>query len=190
VSYLSYMWAVLMPRRMGMLAIILGPLALAGVWSQRPTNAIAGGLVLADGSLALIQVSAATGMIWWAWNSLRIEADIEDARLVDLDEQTSRALEITERAAMWRLAGTRLHESILNSIRYLLASASAVSVDREQLRAFAEVALPTPEDSGLESLVGQPELSRTDFSELAMPSGASPSCSISWLRMAPRHCLP
>ncbi|MEY4136305.1 MAG: hypothetical protein RL205_433, partial [Actinomycetota bacterium] len=53
VSYLSYMWAVLMPRRMGMLAIILGPLALAGVWSQRPTNAIAGGLVLADGSLAL-----------------------------------------------------------------------------------------------------------------------------------------
>ncbi len=165
VSYLSYMWAVLMPRWMGMLAIILGPLALAGVWSQRPTNAIAGGLVLADGSLALIQVAAATGMIWWAWNSLRLEADVEDARLVDLDEQTSRALEITERAAMWRLAGTRLHESILNSIRYLLASASAVSVDREQLRAFAEVALPTPEDSGLEPLVGQPELSRSDFSE-------------------------
>jgi hypothetical protein len=145
-SYLAYTWVALTSRWVGLLGVVLGPVVLAAVWWQRPTNVIPGGLILADGSLALIQLAAATAMLWWAWNSLRVEADRSDAGLADLDSRTTQAMLVTARAAMWRLAQSRLHASVLNSIRYLLSSAR---VDREILRDFSIVSLPTPQDSAL-----------------------------------------
>jgi hypothetical protein len=133
------------------------------MWSPRPTNVIAGGLALADGSLAAIQLVAATAMIWWAWNSLRREADRTDADLAALDSLTAESMLVTERAAMWRLTGTRLHESVLNSLRYLIASPT---VDREVLRDFADVSLPTPQDAALLQVSAAPlPVTRTDVSE-------------------------
>jgi hypothetical protein len=163
VSYMSYIWAVLAPRWWGLIALVLGPILLLAVWRPRPTNVIAGGLALADGSLAVIQLVAATAMIWWAWNSLRGEADRTDADLAVLDAHTSESMLVTERAAMWRLTGTRLHESVLNSLRYLITSPT---VDREVLRDFADVSLPTPQDAApLASAPVPSEMTRSDISE-------------------------
>jgi hypothetical protein len=163
VSYMSYIWAVLAPRWWGLIALVLGPILLFAVWRPRPTNVIAGGLALADGSLAVIQLVAATAMIWWAWNSLRSEADRTDADLAVLDSRTTESMLVTERAAMWRLTGTRLHESVLNSLRYLIASPT---VDREVLRDFADVSLPTPQDAALVEITAPPvPVTRTDVSE-------------------------
>jgi len=162
-SYCSYLWAVLSPKWIGSLAIALGPLLLVVVWWQRPENVIPGGLALANGSLAAIQVAVATAMIWWAWNSLRSEANRTDADLAVLDSRTTESMLVTERAAMWRLTGTRLHESVLNSLRYLIASPT---VDREVLRGFADVSLPTPQDAALVEMVAPPApVTRTDVSE-------------------------
>lgn len=162
-SYCSYLWAVLSPKWIGSLAIALGPLLLVVVWWQRPENVIPGGLALANGSLAVIQVAVATAMIWWAWNSLRSEADRTDADLAVLDSRTAESMLVTERAAMWRLTGTRLHESVLNSLRYLIASPT---VDREVLRDFADVSLPTPQDAALVEIAAPPvPVTRTDVSE-------------------------
>jgi hypothetical protein len=162
-SYCSYLWAVLSPKWIGSLAIVLGPLLLVVVWWQRPENVIPGGLALANGSLAAIQVAVATAMIWWAWNSLRSEADRTDADLAVLDSRTAESVLMTERAAMWRLTGTRLHESVLNSLRYLIASPT---VDRAMLRDFADVSLPTPQDAALVEIAAPSvPVTRTDVSE-------------------------
>ena len=162
-SYCSYLWAVLAPRWIGALAIVLGPILLVVVWWQRPENVIPGGLALANGSLAVIQVATATAMIWWAWNSLRSEADRTDADLAALDARTAESMLVTERAAMWRLTATRLHESVLNSLRYLIASPT---VDRAVLRDFADVSLPTPQDAALIEISVPPvPVTRTDVSE-------------------------
>ena len=163
VSYMSYIWAVLAPRWWGLIALVLGPILLIAVWRPRPTNVIAGGLALADGSLAVIQLVAATAMIWWAWNSLRGEADRTDADLAVLDAHTVESMLVTERAAMWRLTATRLHESVLNSLRYLISSPT---VDREVLRDFADVSLPTPHDAAPLSSAPVPSaMTRSDISE-------------------------
>lgn len=162
-SYCSYLWAVLAPRWIGALAIVLGPILLIVVWWQRPQNVIPGGLALANGSLAVVQVATATAMIWWAWNSLRCEADRTDTDLAALDARTAESMLVTERAAMWRLTGTRLHESVLNSLRYLIASPT---VDRAVLRDFADVSLPTPQDAALlEISAPSVPVMRTDVSE-------------------------
>ena len=162
-SYCSYLWAVLAPRWIGALAIVLGPILLIVVWWQRPQNVIPGGLALANGSLAVVQVATATAMIWWAWNSLRCEADRTDTDLAALDARTAESMLVTERAAMWRLTATRLHESVLNSLRYLIASPT---VDRAVLRDFADVSLPTPQDAALlEISAPSVPVMRTDVSE-------------------------
>jgi hypothetical protein len=162
-SYCSYLWAVLSPRWIGALAIVLGPILLIVVWWQRPENVIPGGLAVANGSLAVIQVAIATAMIWWAWNSLRSEADRTDADLAVLDARTIESMLVIERAAMWRLTGTRLHESVLNSLRYLIVSPS---IDREVLRGLSPVVLPTLNDVAyLESLPEPAAITRDDISE-------------------------
>jgi hypothetical protein len=142
VSYISYLWAVLSSRWLGLLSVVIGPVLLLALWSQRPTNVIPGGLALAGGTLAVVQVATATAMIWWAWNSLLSEARRTDADLAVLDARTTASMLVTERAAMWRLTVTRLHESLLNSLRYLISSPT---VDREVLRGLDLVELPTPE---------------------------------------------
>lgn len=163
VSYMSYIWAVLAPRWWGLMALVLGPILLIAMWRPRPTNVIAGGLALADGSLAVIQLVAATAMIWWAWNSLRSEADRTDADLAVLDARTTESMLVTERATMWRLTGMRLHESVLNSLRYLIASPT---IDREVLRNFAVVSLPTPEEAApLRPAPAPSTIARSDVSE-------------------------
>ena len=163
VSYVSYLGALLCSRWVGLMSLVIGPALLVLLWWQRPTNVIPGGLALADGSLAVIQVVTATAMIWWAWNSLRNEADRTDSDLAVLDALTAQSMLVTERAAMWRLTGTRLHESLLNSLRYLIASPT---IDREVLRGLTPVVLPTPEDAAhLESLPGNPPITRGDISE-------------------------
>lgn len=163
VSYISYLWAVLSSRWLGLLSVVIGPLLLLALWSQRPTNVIPGGLALADGTLAGVQVATATALIWWAWNSLRREASRTDVDLALLDARTTESMLVTERAAMWRLTVTRLHESLLNSLRYLIASPT---VDRDALQGLDLVELPTPEDvAHLESVPEPPPITRADISE-------------------------
>jgi hypothetical protein len=163
VSYASYLWAVLSARWVGLISVAIAPTLLFILWRERPANVVPGGLAFADGSLAMIQVIIATAMIWWAWNSLRSEADRTDADLAELDARTTESMLITERAAMWRMTGTRLHESVLNSLRYLIASPT---VDREVLRDFADVVLPSPEDVAPIGVLRTPEpVTRTDISE-------------------------
>jgi hypothetical protein len=163
VSYISYLWAVLSSRWLGLLSVVIGPVLLLALWSQRPTNVIPGGLALADGTLAVVQVATATAMIWWAWNSLLSEARRTDADLAVLDARTTASMLVTERAAMWRLTVTRLHESLLNSLRYLISSPT---VDREVLRGLDLVELPTPEHvAHLESVPEPAPITQAHVSE-------------------------
>ena len=96
------------------------------------SSAITGaGLTYAGGWFTSAQYLLGSLLLWFAWRSLRQEALASDREAVELDAQADRLIELTERAAHWRSAASRIHESVLNSIRYVL---SATTIDRARLR--------------------------------------------------------
>jgi len=135
VGYTSYYIVMLTPRRVGMFVGFASAAGLALIWSRRPANVIVANLALVGGWIAVLQVLASSLLVWWTWNGLRDEASSTDATLRGVQARTLAALQIQERARLWRSTAVHLHESVLNSIRYVL---TAPDVDRERLSVEVE----------------------------------------------------
>ena len=129
-SYPTLLLILLTGRWTGLAIAVAGPAGLAGIWSLRPTNVVAGPLPLFGGWAAVLQMLATTLAVWWAWNTLVREARAADAEYALQERNAARAVVLQERAATWRQAATRVHESVLNTIRYVL---SAGDPDRGRL---------------------------------------------------------
>ena len=119
-AYAAYLTVTLCSRRVGFAVVFVGAAVLALVWSTRPSSAIPGGLAVWGGWVQVSQQIAGTLAMWWAWNTLVDEARAADRTLVALQARTAAALAVQERARLWRATATRVHESVLNSIRYVL----------------------------------------------------------------------
>lgn len=142
-GYAAYMVVMLCSRRIGLVAAFVGSAVLALVWSTDPSSAIPGGLAVWGGWVQVVQQLSGSLAIWWAWNTLAREARSADSALVDLQERTAAAIAVQERARLWRAAATRVHESVLNSIRYALheADTDRVRLGQEITRERANWAL-------------------------------------------------
>jgi len=141
-SYTAYYVALLLPLRLAWAAVPVGGALLAWAWSGRPANAISGALELLGGWPSVLQVMLGAAGLVWAWRVLRREALAADAALERVEARTEDAIRRSERSRVWRSAATRVHESVLNTIRYV---AAVDSVDRERLLDQLDVDLAPPE---------------------------------------------
>ncbi|MCX6433265.1 MAG: hypothetical protein NTX29_10910 [Actinobacteria bacterium] len=129
-GYLTYVAVTLFSRAWGLVVAVAGATLLALVWQGRPANVIPGGLAAVGGWVQVALVLSGALAMWLAWNALVSEAQVADARLRKLDRQTADAIAVQERARLWRETGSRLHELVLNSVRYVML---ARDVDRDRL---------------------------------------------------------
>ena len=74
------------------------------------------------GWIVVAQLVAACLLLWWTWRRLRMEALTQDDIHRQLQRQTEVAIARQERSRAWRKSAVALHESILNTIGYLLQS--------------------------------------------------------------------
>lgn len=130
VTYSLGFAIVLTSRRVGAVLVLLAPAVLAAMWAARPTNIVAGGLQLGGGWVTVLQVLGICIALWFAWWWLHARARQEDQEVELRQVNAEESLGQQERARIWRETASRIHESTLNSIRYVL---TAPSVDRERL---------------------------------------------------------
>lgn len=145
VSYCGFVAIVLSPRWLGLAAVFLSPVMLILIAQKAPTNVVAGPLALAGGWILVIQILIGGLALWWAWNSLVAASQIADKDFQEKELMTARSLARQERAILWRRTATRVHESLLNTLRYAL---SASEIDRSRLVAEFPADLQAPESVG------------------------------------------
>ena len=129
-SYAAYIAITLVGRRTGLVLLLVGPALVETVWLLQPSNIVANSMALWGGWIVAGQVLASSFATWWAWNSLLDSARTSDADFRDREERAEKSLREQERARVWRTAAARVHESLLNTIRYVL---EATSLDRDRL---------------------------------------------------------
>ena len=147
-GYVTYISVTLCSRAVGLVVAFSGAAILAMAWRGRPANVISGGLATAGGWVQVALVLAGALAMWLAWNGLVREAQEADARLRYLDRQTANAIAVQERARLWRETGIRLHELVLNSIRYVM---QAKDVDRGRLARELELEVAGREHLGIDA---------------------------------------
>ena len=157
-----YICITLVGRRVGLVLVPVAPILVQLIWSTHPTNIVANSMDLLDGWLVTGQVLATSIATWWAWNTLSSEAQIADADYRDREQRADESLAQQERAGVWRAAVSRVHESLLNTIRYVLES---TSIDRQRLAAeLSHQAQPpnSPRLSGVGTVDALMQLVRMD----------------------------
>ena len=137
-SYAAYIAMTLVSRRIGLALIFVGPALVEIIWLSQPTNIVATGMALWGGWLVAGQVLATCLATWWAWNKLLVEAGSSDRDFHEREIRAEQSLTDQERARVWRSAVARVHESLLNTIRYAVET---THLDRDRLS--AELARPT-----------------------------------------------
>ena len=141
-SYVAFIAITLTSRRVGLVLACAGAAFVALIWAHRPTNIVVSALELWGGWIVVAQILATALATWWAWNAVAREAAMADR---DFRRQ-ARAAEVSiaqqERARLWRAEAARLHESVLNSIRYVLATPHP---DRDRLAEQLALAAASPQ---------------------------------------------
>lgn len=86
----------------------------------RPVQVIFWAPEMPLGWIVVLQLMTACVLLWWTWQRLKGEARIQDEVHRIRHRQTRAAIARQERSRAWRSSAVALHESILNTIRYLL----------------------------------------------------------------------
>lgn len=142
VAYPAYFTALLAPVRAAPWVAVGAGAVLAALWASQPTNVVAGALELYGGWVSVAQVVLGTLGIGLAWRWLSRQAASADERAARVAGRRRLAESARERARAWRAAVLRVHESVLNTIRYVLA---VDSVDTDRLRQELDVDLSPPD---------------------------------------------
>lgn len=130
VANAGYISILLVSRWAGLTIAVGNGALLSAVIARDPTNVVGPALEVAGGSIVVVQILAASLALWWAWQIQVREATVTDADLLRREGNTRRAVAQQERALVWRATATQVHESVLNSIRYVLGT---TTVDRTLL---------------------------------------------------------
>lgn len=131
ISDAMYFSITLVPVVGGLMCIPIGVASVLLIAKSGASSVVGAGLTYAGGWFAAVQFTLGGAFLWWAWRSLSLEALRSDDEARQLEEQANRLLQLTERAAQWRVTAARIHESVLNSIRYVLKTSE---IDRDRLR--------------------------------------------------------
>ena len=141
-SYVAFIAITLTSRRTGLVIAFAGAAFVALIWAHRPTNIVVSALDLWGGWIVVAQILATALATWWAWNTVAREAVTADRDFQRRARAAETAVASQERARVWRSAAARLHESVLNSIRYVLATDAP---DRDRLAEQLDAAAMAPE---------------------------------------------
>ena len=117
------------------LSVLVLPFFLRLAWMSHPKQVIASGFQIWDGWIPSIQVFIVGITVYFSWRALQRECRLRDERLLENRMSMHRALETQARGRVWHDAAVRIHESLLNEIRYVLAVAR---VDGPRLRTIIE----------------------------------------------------
>lgn len=147
VANAGYIIILLVPRWVGLAVALGNGVLLSIVISRNPTNVVGPALEVSSGRIVVAQIVAASLALWWAWQIQVREAAATDVDLLRREENARRAIAQQERAQVWRTTATRVHESVLNSIRYVLGTST---VDRVML-ADSLVSTTTPPEQIVDS---------------------------------------
>jgi signal transduction histidine kinase len=101
-----------------LVGLILSTLALV----IRPVQVVFWAPQMPLGWIVVLQLISACSLLWWTWRRLRHEASLQDEVHRNRHAQTQAAIARQERSRAWRNSAVALHESMLNTIRYLLRS--------------------------------------------------------------------
>lgn len=162
-SFTGYGLALLLPLRRRWIAVPAAGALLAWTWSGRPSNVVSGALELLGGWPSVAQVMLGTAGVAWAWGVLRREAAQADAEVAASEARADDAAAREARARVWRATATRVHESVLNTIRYVQAVGA---VDSDRLRQQIRVDLAEPEQLASDSARHTRELHDEVLAEL------------------------
>ncbi len=144
VGNAAYIAIMLAPRRIGFVFPFIAAAIFAAILSRRPSDVIMWAPTDATGWIVVGQVFWACGALWWTWNRLVDDAADGDAAFHSTRERIRSSIEARERDEAWRSAAVRVHESILNTIRYVL---TADRIDRSgliRLLQHSEASEPLP----------------------------------------------
>ena len=141
MGYVSYYMVMLTSRRLGLLLAPMMVVVMMIVWRGRPSNVIVANLATFGGWVAALQLLCSTLLLWWTWNRLKSEAATADQGIVEVERRTIESLREQERARLWRQTAVQLHESVLNTVRYVL---TAPTIDRARLSTEIERERSTP----------------------------------------------
>lgn len=133
VGHVTYGLVLLLPVRVAPIAIPLGCVALAIVWSWQPGNVVPGALTVAGGWISVVSLGASAGALWFTWRALMTESEAEDSRLRTLAARIQQEVATQERSRMWRSAAVAVHERLLSTLRYILQTNT---LDRSGLAAL------------------------------------------------------
>lgn len=142
ITYSLGFATLMVSRWLGAVLVPVAPAVLAMLWARQPSNIISGPLQLAGGWITVAQVAATCLAVWWAWWTLRDRALFADRDFLDRQRNAESSLAQQERARLWRETAVRIHESVLNSIRYVLTSDT---IDRERLARQLDAPSAAPE---------------------------------------------
>ena len=144
-AYAALMLVLLLPRVIGLVAPLLAGIYLTWVWSFEPQNMFPGGLAVAGGWIQILQTSNIAFTMWLFWHPLRHRAALRDQRSRARVDVMERAEVVRQRSVLWRQAAVGLHESLLNSIRYVMRADRIDGLRlRTQLSSEAEAPEPEP----------------------------------------------
>lgn len=144
LAYTAMLLILLLPRVWGALLPPLSAGYLAWVWSLEPQNMLPGGLGVAGGWIQITQTCGISATMWLFWHPLRRAAEASDRRSDARREATQRAELVRQRSILWRQTAVHLHESLLNSIRYVMR-ASQIDGARLRSQLSTEPEVPEPE---------------------------------------------
>jgi len=114
-SWLGYFLIALSSRKVGLLFVPVAAVITMAGWRSKPNVVVPGALEVFGGWALFIQLLGGSLALWWAWNTLRVEAMNGDIRTATLESEAANSIEMQERARHWRKAATHIHESVLNT---------------------------------------------------------------------------
>ena len=103
-GHVTYAVVLLTPPRVGIAAIIAGPVILALLWGRRPTNVIPGALDVAGGWISVASLAVSATALWFVWHSLLRQATADDGRMDAIVSRVAQEIEAQERSRLWRRA--------------------------------------------------------------------------------------
>lgn len=120
----------LSPRAVGLVMMIAASVALIIVPPDQTAVLIVGDSVVTTGMVRALQLVLAGAFLLIAWPGMVERARSTDAHRTEREYELAESLRTQERLHVWRDTAIRVHETILNDIRYVLGVAD---IDREAL---------------------------------------------------------
>lgn len=112
----------------GLCFALLGGVVTIWIWEFGPSYVVAVSHFIGEGIESEVQIVSALVLAWWAWDVLRKEANANDRLFEAIVSDTQRVIQVSALARTRREVSTILHESLLNTIRYVFTT-PAVNVE-------------------------------------------------------------